>query len=345
VRKRLAKTVALVTLALLPVVLLHAAWKKRRAAAREPGALDGEPVPADDGLGPGRSDVMPEPSTRETIASQVALEPATPQRRRFSRALALGAAIVLPLAALGVAAAVAYWPSDLPAPLPPPREPVLPDLVMPSLSELYAGTGEESGRDYLYFTATIANGGRGPLLVHAVRAGERGDWRVSQRFQERGGGLTESVTPGEMVWGGHGHEHWHVVLGASYALARADGTILRRYEKVGYCFFDQRAFDLELPAAPTSPRFPKDTCEGEERLELDMGLSVGWSDPYQWTLPDQRLEITGLDDGTYRLLADADPSGWFRETDETNNQTWVDVRLTTSADPPRVELLRVGPHA
>jgi hypothetical protein len=276
------------------------------------------------------------------------MPPPLPSRilqRRLSRRLALAGAIVLPLAALGIAAVVAYWPGELPAPLPPPRDPVLPDVAMPPLRELYAGSGEETDRDYLYFTATIANVGAGPLVIHAVRAEERGDWRVSQRFAERGGGLTEAETPGELVWGGHGHEHWHVHLGASYALARVDGTILRTYEKVGYCFFDQRAFDLALPDAPKLPRFPKDTCEGEERLELDMGLSVGWSDPYQWTLPDQRLDVTGLTDGDYRLVADADPSGWFRESDETNNETWVDIRLTTSADPPRVDVLRVGPHA
>ena len=50
-----------------------------------------------------------------------------------------------------------------------------------------------------------------------------------------------------MVWGGHGHNHWHVHLGASYELRNAAGEVVRKYEKVGYCFFDQ----LRLPAAPT----------------------------------------------------------------------------------------------
>ena len=35
--------------------------------------------------------------------------------------------------------------------------------------------------------------------------------------------------------------------------------------------------------------------------------------------------------------------GWFRETDERNNLTWVDLRLTLSSSPPRLEIVRRGP--
>ena len=72
------------------------------------------------------------------------------------------------------------------------------------------------------------------------------------------------------------------------------------------------------------------------------GLSPGWTDPYFWTLPDQRLLVNGLDDGVYRLWADADPSGWFRESDERNNLTWVDLRLTLTQTPPGSRSCGVG---
>ena len=75
-----------------------------------------------------------------------------------------------------------------------------------------------------------------------------------------------------------------------------------------------------------------------------MGLSPGWQDPYTWTLPDQRLDITGLPDGRYRLVAMADPNNWFRETNERNNTTWVDIELRTSVSPPHVKVLSIGPH-
>jgi hypothetical protein len=74
-----------------------------------------------------------------------------------------------------------------------------------------------------------------------------------------------------------------------------------------------------------------------------MGLSPGWADPYPWALPDQRLLVSGLADGVYRLWATADPGGWFRETVETNNDTWVDLRLTLTRRPPRAEVVRRGP--
>ena len=74
-----------------------------------------------------------------------------------------------------------------------------------------------------------------------------------------------------------------------------------------------------------------------------MGLSPGFADPYHWTLPDQRLLVSGLTDGVYRLWANADPNDWFRETNEQNNLTWVDLRLTLTRSPPRAEVVREGP--
>jgi hypothetical protein len=262
------------------------------------------------------------------------------------RKLIVGALLAVPVCAVLVALAIAYWPSSPPPPLAAPRAPVLPDLTMPALRELKGAVGEESQDEFVFFTASIANVGAGPFLVHAVRGSERGAWRVSQRFQERDGSLSELETPGAMVWGGHGHDHWHVHVGASYELLSLPDLVLqRKYEKVGYCFFDQEPFDLDLPGAPRQPVFRKGTCDGFETLTLDMGLSTGWNDPYHWTLPDQRLNVSGLPDGDYRLVATADPGGWFRESDEANNSTWVDVSLTTSSSPPTVEVLRVGPAA
>ena len=53
--------------------------------------------------------------------------------------------------------------------------------------------------------------------------------------------------------------------------------------------------------------------------------------------------VTGLADGVYRLWASADPGGLFRESNEANNLTWVDLRLTLSVTPPRVDVVRQGP--
>jgi hypothetical protein len=259
------------------------------------------------------------------------------------RAAILVLAAAVPLAALGVAAAVTYWPSSLPEPLAAPNDPILPDLAMSPLTDVAAGVAP-SGNQYIAFTASIGNLGSGPFIVHAVRADERGDWRVSQRFREHDAPTSEVVTPGNMVFGGHGHDHWHVQIGASYWLTRpASSEVLRRYSKVGYCFFDQVRLARQPADAPIAPTFGKDDCDGRSTLELEMGLSPGFADPYFWTLPDQRLLVNGLADGVYRLWADADPNDWFREANEANNLTWVDLQLTLSQSPPKVAVVRRGP--
>jgi hypothetical protein len=257
--------------------------------------------------------------------------------------LLIGLLVGVPLLVLGLGVAWTLRSPSLPDPLEAPRDPVLPDLAMSPLTDFIAGVAPD-GDQYVSFTASIGNVGRGPFIVHAVRADERGDWRVSQRFRERNAPTSELVTPGDMVFGGHGHDHWHVQTGASYWLTQPGSSeILRRYSKVGYCFFDQARL-VERPAdSPVVPTFGKGDCDGRGRRDLEMGLSAGYADPYFWTLPDQRLLVNGLDDGVYRLWATADPGGWFRESNETNNLTWVDLRLTLSVRPPRVEIVRRGP--
>lgn len=213
---------------------------------------------------------------------------------------------------------------------------------MSPLEDISAVQIDGSG-DYVQFTAAVANVGVGSFMVHTVRANGRGRWRVSQRFDEPDGSTSESLTKGDVVWGGHGHDHWHVHLGASYWLTRPDSDeVLRSYDKVGFCFFDQVPLVTQPSTASSHPRFPKSACNRREALEFTMGLSPGWADPYPWALPDQRLLMTGLDDGVYRLWAAADPGNWFREANETNNTTWVDIRVQLDRTPPTVSVVRHG---
>jgi hypothetical protein len=254
--------------------------------------------------------------------------------------------VAAPLALAVAFAVIHFGADDTQARAAAPSAPLLPDLTMPALTDIYGASRQGSGKAQIFFTANIANIGAGPFMLRATRDGTGSPWRVAQTFRERGGGVSERETPATLVWGGHGHNHWHVRLGASYRLYKAGGTTpVRTYAKVGYCFFDQVAFRPSLPRAPRVPVFPADTCSGRERVELQMGISPGWADPYSWTLPDQRIDITGLPDGRYRLVAVADPQNWFRESNEHDNTTWVDLQVKTSVSPPTVKVVRVGPHA
>lgn len=262
----------------------------------------------------------------------------------MSRRLIVGLLVGVPLVVLVGAIAWSLRTPPLPPPLASPIAPAVPDLAMSPLTDVRAAVAPDGDR-FVLFSASIGNVGTGAFIVHAVRADTRATWRVSQWFDEPDGATSETVVgEGTLVWGGHGHDHWHLQLGASYWLTRPGSSeVLRRYEKVGYCFFDQTKLVERPPDAPDEPRFPKDACSTGDTLELTMGTSPGWADPYPWALPDQRLLVNGLEDGVYRLWATADPGGWFRETDEHNNLTWVDVRLTFAVTPPRVEIVRQGP--
>lgn len=267
--------------------------------------------------------------------------------RPVRRMLLVAALVLVPAVAVGMWLATTSGDDAPPAPtLPAPSAPLLPDLVVTPLSDFQLAWRSDGTRE-IFFTATVANVGRGPFAVHAARS-EGGDrWLVTQRFREPDGSLAETVVPdADLVFGGHGHSHWHIRIGASYRLvAKGEDEPVRSLVKAGYCFFDQRLYRPELPGAPSERVFPASGCSGTETTDLDMGLSVGWSDPYTWLLPDQRLDVTGLPYGDYRLYATADPDRWFREVTEANNVAWADLRLRARPDgAPVVDVLDLSPE-
>ena len=76
-----------------------------------------------------------------------------------------------------------------------------------------------------------------------------------------------------------------------------------------------------------------------------MGISIGWGDLYTANLQGQYIDITGLQPGIYRLLAEVDPDKMFREEDRSNNFAWIDFELvapTAPGDPPGLIELESG---
>jgi hypothetical protein len=271
------------------------------------------------------------------------------QSRRPNGAALLAVAAVAALAVVAVAVA----PSLLAAPgvtlppgataLPTRSEPTLPDLVMPPMGDFNVWTNPD-GEVHLKFTATIANAGPGPLWLRAARPNTgSNDWRLWQRVAEAAGGFTEREFDGVMQFGGHGHGHWHVRSGASYALTPVSGGDVRTQTKAGFCFFDQVRLDPAPEHAPAQPVFDTQTCGKEDWVELEMGMSAGWSDPYLWALADQEVDVRGLPVGRYRLEATADPDDWFEESDETNNGTWAIVELYDSDGLMAVRVIELAP--
>lgn len=227
--------------------------------------------------------------------------------------------------------------------LPPAGSPLAPDLAVAPIEDLQVGTAPD-GRRLLFFSATIVNLGDGPLLLSGTRSDD--GWTLAQRVQYSESGEETIPMQFSMIFGGDGHDHWHVAEAARYrltALGDAEGT--PKYDaKVGFCFFDQVVYREDLVGGATEPQHASHECGHEDARVSEMGLSVGWGDPYQWFLPGQSIDVTGVPDGRYRLEAIVDSLGRFRETNVANNITWVEFEMETREldGLPLIEILGVS---
>jgi hypothetical protein len=163
-------------------------------------------------------------------------------------------------------------------------------------------------------------------------------------MQEQGGGYSTRDTTADLVYGGDGHNHWHVKQVEVHQLETLDGKILGRLVKQGFCFFDTDPYDVELTGAPPTARWSSRGCAGSFDTRVRMGLSVGWGDNYPWHLIDERIDVTTVPDGSYRIREIADPNNEFEESDEANNDTWVEIDLKKNADGVReATVVKTGP--
>jgi hypothetical protein len=253
--------------------------------------------------------------------------------------------------AIAVAIAVAGCGGDdlgaAAEPDPPVGTPVLPDLVPKPQNNVL--TQRLNGRWRIRFNTIIVNAGEGDFILRARRT-VRGGWDAEQDIPYSEAGANPVPTRARLVWGGDGHEHWHIERVALVRLVplTPDGRVLHGAKplvdtKVGFCFYD---FHQELPSALAERRYSSKSCGKQETIVVGMGLSPGWNDTYRMRLPGQSIDVTDVPDGRYRLYTEIDPRGWFREASTRNNLTWIDIELErtthglvapTIATGPRVE--------
>jgi hypothetical protein len=267
--------------------------------------------------------------------------------RRTALSARRRAAVIGGLAVVSVVVAITLVALRISGPPPPPLsspiDPHYPDMGMAPLSSILVGT-EASGRVFLRFSATLVNVGEGPLIVAAHRSFPFGDdWTVVQRVTDAAGGHSERDMGARLIFGGDGHDHWHVVGAEAHQLETLDGEIVGGLVKSGFCFFDNVDYRSTLPGAPPAAEYTALGCGTRFDRDVAMGISVGWGDEYQWYLLDQTIEITGVSDGRYRLRAIADPADQVQESDETNNDTWTVVDLVTIDGARQVQLVEQGP--
>jgi Lysyl oxidase len=217
---------------------------------------------------------------------------------------------------------------------------VLPDLAPAPPLDLR--TQKLKGRWYVEFSSILVNVGDGEFLLRAKRPGEGAAWVVEQDIPYSKSGAKVMPLDMTLVWGGDGHNHWHVPDVATNQLIPLDAqgrAVAAKYRvdaKVGFCFFD---YEHRLRFGPEKAAHHRQTCGHKDDNVVGMGLSPGWSDNYEFVLPGQRIDISGLKDGKYRLEAEADIKHKFREVTRANNITWADFELSTREDGIRLALV------
>lgn len=239
----------------------------------------------------------------------------------------------------GCGAADARWSEE-------PRGPArLPDLAPAPPEDIHTKRDGESWS--VEFSSALVNVGAGDF--HATAEKHLGDeWTVTQDIEHADGGASHVPSEAQPVWGGDGHEHWHVERYVTYHLLALDEQgeetgEPRTDHKVGFCIYDFEHSGLDL--GPDEPAYEREGCGTQDSNRLVMGLSRGWVDYYSFTLPGQSIPIDGLLDGDYRIYAVADEEGVFEEETTDNNRTWVDFTLSTEGDGTRLALVSdVGPR-
>ena len=229
-------------------------------------------------------------------------------------------------------------------PDPPVGAPMLPDIA--PAPPLDPQLSREDGRWLLRFSTLLVNVGDGDFVLRATR--DDGGWEVDQDVQYSEAGAKVVRTPADLVWGGDGHDHWHVRRVAINRLLPldADGRVSAGSKgwpdaKVGFCYYDGiRQFD----DASQVEVYSRQSCGGEGDAAIGMGLSWGWGDIYPFMLPGQSVDVTDIRDGRYRLRVEVDERRWFREARRDNNATWTDLTLATIGRGDRIlRDIRQGP--
>ena len=134
------------------------------------------------------------------------------------------------------------------------------------------------------------------------------------------------------------HEHWHLPGFERYELRRADGTLVGRDHKSGFCLRDA----YETRALDRRPVWTSECARGRPRARsVREGISVGFGDDYVPLKEGQPIDVTHLPAGRYVLVHRANPDRVLRERSYANNAASGLIALAGR----RVVLLRRCPDS
>jgi hypothetical protein len=203
---------------------------------------------------------------------------------------------------------------------------LLPDLTTIDSWLVKAHKKKVQGRMQLRFGVPIYNMGAGPLEMRGHRDNTSEEMQGTQVVYDNAGG-SQNFSLG--TWEYHeAHHHWHVADVADYRLKNLNGDVVATTPKVSYFLEDTKKIDRTLPGAPVrhvytwNPKFRRRSL-----LALTTGISVGWADVYDSSVPGQFIDITGLPHGDYILEVEVNPTRVLMESNYDNNVVDVPLHL------------------
>lgn len=193
-------------------------------------------------------------------------------------------------------------------------------------------TAEDGPRRCLRFSNTVVNDGDGNLEARFLTEGaaqgpvDQDSQRLVQRIYHGDGTYHDRQAGHYEFHEAHGHVHYEGF--AQHWLYHADnGTLAREGAKNGFCMEDvAHGSWAQQGNGPRTYSFPAcnvPTGQDDQGSWMVQGISKGWADIYTWDLPDQYIDITGLPDGCYELVTEADPGETFVEKTRDDNTASV----------------------
>jgi hypothetical protein len=208
-----------------------------------------------------------------------------------------------------------------------------PNLRMGTPSHVYA---ERRGRRVLLRgTSRLTNVGTGPIELRGRRSEPR-EMEATQAIHRTDGGVALWPTSAELYFKpipGQGG-YWKMVDAASLEIwtIDADGELGRRVRtspKIHYCLRDLVRLSPAPAGAPRRMVYP--ACnQNPRKRSVTLGTSVGWVDRYPSSYYQQYVDVTGLR-GRFAFAMTVDPGHRLAESVETDNTSWVTVRLPMRA--------------
>jgi hypothetical protein len=199
---------------------------------------------------------------------------------------------------------------------------------------------ERGARRCLRFDQSIGNVGDGPFELRYRMEGLATDQQLRQRIHASDGTFTELTVDRYEFHPTHAHFHYKNFGQAFLYRLDPDGTMekIRESRKNSFCMMDIEniRFGLneygvpykgEAPRTYYFPRCNAPTEHDEHGTYMVNGISVGWSDIYNWYFADQYIEISGVPDGLYVIEALANPARTVHETSLDDNTARATIRL------------------